>query len=154
MKFFGGRTVGLGSSPKKPEDVPFLDAYYHVDAAGGLDEFLAQCDVIIGVLPSTAATTGLLNGGKLRLCAERKPLLINIGRGTLVSEKDVLEALDSGWLRGAVLDVFSPEPLQKESLLWSHPNVSRRIISVAIYKILNNPALFHSDLLPGALFLN
>ena len=120
LKLLEGKTVGLGLSAKNPADVPFIDEYFTVDK---LDEFLSKCDVLIGVLPSTSSTSGLLNGGRLKVCADRKPLFINIGRGTLVAHEAILEALDSGWLRGAVLDVFHPEPLPKDSLLWTHPKV-------------------------------
>ncbi|KAA0191547.1 hypothetical protein HAZT_HAZT000825 [Hyalella azteca] len=50
-------------------------------------------------------------------------VLINIGRGNVVSEDDLLAALDAGPLAGAVLDVFQEEPLLPSSLLWTHPKV-------------------------------
>ena len=48
---------------------------------------------------------------------------VNIGRGNVIEEDDIIEALNHGWLKGAVLDVFHTEPLPKDSKLWSHPNI-------------------------------
>lgn len=45
-------------------------------------------------------------------------MLINIGRGTVVDESELIEALEKQWLRGAILDVFQTEPLPKQSKLW------------------------------------
>ncbi|KAG0725381.1 Glyoxylate/hydroxypyruvate reductase A [Chionoecetes opilio] len=50
-------------------------------------------------------------------------IFINIGRGDVVSEGDLLKALDAGWLSAAILDVFVEEPLPKDSGLWRHPKV-------------------------------
>ncbi|XP_042231328.1 glyoxylate/hydroxypyruvate reductase A-like isoform X3 [Homarus americanus] len=50
-------------------------------------------------------------------------VFINVGRGDVISEEDLVKALDSGWISAAILDVFSKEPLPKESLLWQHPKV-------------------------------
>ena len=51
-------------------------------------------------------------------------MLINVGRGDLLSERTVLHALDRGWLRHFVGDVFVPEPLQPDSALWRHSRVT------------------------------
>ena len=62
-------------------------------------------------------------GGGSGACAARQPVLINVGRGDLLAEQSVLEALDAGWLRAYVGDVFAPEPLAADSRLWAHPQV-------------------------------
>ena len=54
----------------------------------------------------------------------KSPVFINIGRGDIISEEDILEALDKNWLSSAILDVFDPEPLRSESKLWKHPQVT------------------------------
>mmetsp|Transcript_1733 Transcript_1733/g.3719 ORF Transcript_1733/g.3719 Transcript_1733/m.3719 type:complete len:320 (-) Transcript_1733:57-1016(-) len=88
-----------------------------------LDLTLSQADIIVSVLPSTKKTRGLLDGGRLHACGADK-LFINVGRGDIISEQGVLDALANGWLRGAVLDVFPEEPLPAESKLWKHQAVT------------------------------
>ncbi|XP_069954130.1 glyoxylate/hydroxypyruvate reductase A-like isoform X3 [Cherax quadricarinatus] len=51
----------------------------------------------------------------------KNAVLINVGRGDVISEADIVKALDSGWISAAILDVVEKEPLSSESLLWTHP---------------------------------
>ncbi|GMF29623.1 unnamed protein product [Phytophthora lilii] len=88
-----------------------------------LDEVLSQSDYLVNVLPSTSSTRYLLDEKKLELCRERKPVFINIGRGDVIAEKTIIDALDNGLWSRAVLDVFEEEPLPKDSALWAHPSV-------------------------------
>ncbi|KAL3661010.1 hypothetical protein V7S43_014026 [Phytophthora oleae] len=88
-----------------------------------LEEVLTQSDYLVNVLPSTSSTRYLLNENNLKLCKERKPVFINIGRGDVVAEKTIINALDDGVWSRAVLDVFEEEPLPRESALWAHPSV-------------------------------
>ena len=53
----------------------------------------------------------------------QKPVIINSGRGNIISENDIIKALDQGWIRYAILDVFRVEPLPEESPLWSRDDV-------------------------------
>jgi phosphoglycerate dehydrogenase-like enzyme len=69
-------------------------------------------------------TRGLLDGEALSACAAKRPVLINVGRGDLLSESTVAHALDAGWLRHFVGDVYAPEPLVPTSPLWHHPHVT------------------------------
>jgi glyoxylate/hydroxypyruvate reductase A len=87
-----------------------------------LDALLLQVDVLVSVLPSNAGTRGLLGNGRLR---RLRPggAFVNLGHGDVVSEEDVLDALDSGALASAWLDVFPHEPLARASRLWTHPRV-------------------------------
>lgn len=55
---------------------------------------------------------------------DKNTVFINIGRGSIISEKCLVEALQRKWLAGAILDVHEQEPLTKESLLWTMENVS------------------------------
>ncbi len=82
-----------------------------------------RCDYVVSVLPSTPATRGLLDGEALAPCRARRATLINVGRGDLLSEATILHALERGWLRHFVGDVFVPEPLPASSALWAHPQV-------------------------------
>ncbi|KAG6576274.1 Glyoxylate/hydroxypyruvate reductase A [Phytophthora cinnamomi] len=88
-----------------------------------LEEVLANSDYLVNLLPSTSATRYVLNETNLELCRERSPVFINIGRGDVISEKTLIDALNKGTLSRAVLDVFEQEPLPKESKLWEHPSV-------------------------------
>ena len=109
-KAFGMETLGLArdGAPRTNFDGTTAD----------VDEILRQSDVVLSALPSTPATRGLLDGARLRACT-RRPILINVGRGDLVSEASVVEALDEGWIAEASLDVFETEPLPAASPLWA-----------------------------------
>jgi glyoxylate/hydroxypyruvate reductase A len=89
----------------------------------GLPDLLQNCDYIINLLPSTSDTTGLLNGDMLKHCAQKQPVFINVGRGTVIKEKDLVNALSREWLSAAILDVFETEPLPASSVLWTMPQV-------------------------------
>ena len=86
-----------------------------------LAEAAASAQWLILALPLTAATHGLVDRTVLMAC--RGAVLINAGRGAVVDEQLIPEALDKGWLSGAALDVFEVEPLPASSPLWHHPRV-------------------------------
>ncbi len=91
-------------------------------AEEGLSEFLAGSQVLVCLLPLTEATRGILN----RQLFEQLPrgaFLINPGRGDHLNDTDLLTALDSGQLSGALLDVFSTEPLPATHPFWQHPDI-------------------------------
>jgi len=87
-----------------------------------LPELLGWADYVVLALPLTDNTTGLIGPEQLSLM---KPTarLINVGRGGLVDEPALIDALASGRLAGAGLDVFAVEPLPADSPLWDMPNV-------------------------------
>ena len=87
-----------------------------------MNSFLSSCRVIINVLPLTPATTGILCTQTFN-AMPRGSYVVNIGRGGHLVEDDLLVALDSGPIAGAMLDVFNEEPLPQSSPLWSHPHV-------------------------------
>lgn len=87
-----------------------------------LQPFLAGCDVLICLLPLTPATRGILNR-KLFSALPAGAALIHVGRGPHLVDADLLEALDSGRLSRAILDVTDPEPLPAEHPFWAHPRV-------------------------------
>jgi len=88
----------------------------------GLDAMLPSCRLLIALVPLTPATAGLLNRRTLgRL--PRGAVVVNVGRGALVVDADLLALLASGHLAGAMLDVFSDEPLPAEHPFWHHPQI-------------------------------
>jgi glyoxylate/hydroxypyruvate reductase A len=89
----------------------------------GLDGFLARTEILVCLLPLTSATKGILNAG-LFAKLPHSACLINAGRGGHQVEGDILDALASGQLAGATLDVFQTEPLPTESAFWAHPKVT------------------------------
>ena len=101
-------------------------AYPGVESFAGAEElpaFLSGTRVLINLLPNTAETVGIINGDLLNKLADRS-YLMNLARGVHVVEPDLLQALESGKLKGAMLDVYSREPLPAESPLWAHPRVA------------------------------
>jgi phosphoglycerate dehydrogenase-like enzyme len=106
----------MSSDPSGSGDV---DAVY---PPAGLRTLLHESDYLTLIVPLTPETTGLL--GKAELTAMKAgAVLINVGRGQLVDEAALVEALRSGHLGGAALDVFASEPLPTASPLWDLPNV-------------------------------
>ena len=89
-----------------------------------LTNLLGSVDYIISLLPDTKDTRGLLNGDVLSACAPRQAVLINAGRGTLLTEDAAVQALNAGYIRHYVADVYVEEPLPKTSPLWHHPRVT------------------------------
>ncbi|MCC7083620.1 MAG: D-2-hydroxyacid dehydrogenase [Pirellulales bacterium] len=87
-----------------------------------LDEMLEQIDVLILSAPLTDQTRWMIDASVLR---KLKPgaVLANMARGKLVVEADLVDALESGHLFGAILDVAAEEPLPPTSKLWDLPNV-------------------------------
>lgn len=88
----------------------------------GLLAFLRDTDILVSVLPLTAETRGIVNARTLAQLPNGA-YFINVARGGLVVEEELLAALDSGCLEGALLDVTGVEPLPATSPLWSHPKV-------------------------------
>jgi phosphoglycerate dehydrogenase-like enzyme len=87
-----------------------------------LEERLGQADFVILTTPETPDTVGMFNT-RLFARMKRGAYFINIARGRCVVTADLVEALRSGHLAGAGLDVADPEPLPADHPLWSMPNV-------------------------------
>jgi len=136
-----GATIWGFSSKVPDKKAPFIDRYCSLD---NLDELLGSSDCVVNVLPDTPNTRGLLNSGNLRKC--KGSLFVNVGRGSVVKEEHLIEALNEGWLRGAFLDVFPVEPLPSSSLLWSHPQVTITPHVSAVSRAKDIVALFLENL--------
>ena len=116
LEAFGFPRLGWNRSPREIEGVT---CYAGIDC---LPDFLAQTDILVCLLPLTDETRGILNAD-LFARLPRGASLVNVGRGPHLVEADVLAALDSGVLSGAVLDVTDPEPLPAGHPFWSHPRI-------------------------------
>jgi glyoxylate/hydroxypyruvate reductase A len=90
--------------------------------AGQLPAFLGQCDIVLCVLPLTEQTKGILNR-ELFQHLPKGAALVNMGRGGHLIEEDLLEALASGQLSAAVLDVLQQEPAAPDHPFWHHPQI-------------------------------
>ncbi|MDQ7830006.1 MAG: D-2-hydroxyacid dehydrogenase [Armatimonadota bacterium] len=115
-RVFGMRVIGTRRSGAP---VPHVEQVFPPE---GLDEVLRRSDVLVVVLPLTPATRGLIGARELALLPPGA-FLINVGRGAIVQEAALVDALRAGRLAGAALDVFEQEPLPPESPLWDLPQV-------------------------------
>lgn len=115
----GFDTVTVGVRRSKGELPPYFNEVRTFDE---LDALLPQADVVVGCLPNTPETAGLLSEKRLR-SMKKDALLVNVGRGTLLSTDTLARVLADGQLSGAVLDVADTEPLPPSSPLWGMENV-------------------------------
>ena len=97
------------------------EAFVSVSSVSKLRELAAAADWLIVTVPLTSETRGLI--GREILSACRGAVLMNAGRGAVVDEAVIPEALDNGWLSAAILDVFTVEPLPASSPLWDDHRV-------------------------------
>ena len=113
---FGVRVIGSRRHPSPS------DPTERTVTPDQLDEVIGLADVVVLAAPATAETENLVDADFL---SRMKPgsLLVNVARGTLVDEHDLIESLDSGHLSAAVLDVFRNEPLPDDHPFWSHPSI-------------------------------
>ncbi len=104
---------------RSPRSVPGVTMF---TAENGLREMLARSRVLVVLLPSTPQTRGLLDRSMLGLLPAGAHL-VNVARGALVVESDLLDLLDEGHLASATLDVFESEPLPAGHRFWHHPKI-------------------------------
>lgn len=107
---------------RKPQPQEGVNRIYSADAGDSLLQMLGQCDYVVLCCSLNDETWQMMNA---KAFAAMKPTayLINIGRGGLVDEPAMVEALKNGTIAGAGLDNFSVEPLPADSPLWDLPNV-------------------------------
>lgn len=110
---------GVTGWSRTPKQVPGVRCLHGQEALGAL---LADSEILLITLPLTAETAGILDARRLRLLP-RGSYVINMARGSLIVEADLLQALDEGQVAGAFLDVTEQEPLPPEHPLWTHPSV-------------------------------
>ena len=100
--------------------VPHVERVYSTEETG---DVLAQSDFVLLLLPVTPGTRGYIDAAKL---AKMKPsaLLLNFGRGELVVDADLVDAVQRRVIAGAILDVFAVEPLPVEHPFWRTPGIT------------------------------
>ena len=114
------RALGLTVIGTDVSSAPeIVDRYYEISQ---LHAMLRQADVLVLMVPHTPQTEKMIGAKELALLP-RGAYFINIARGAVVDQPALVEALRSGHLGGAALDVFSEEPLPPSSPLWGMPNV-------------------------------
>ncbi|WP_299932061.1 glyoxylate/hydroxypyruvate reductase A [uncultured Pelagimonas sp.] len=89
----------------------------------GLEQALSGAEIVVLLLPNTPETENTLNAARLALLA-KGAFIINPGRGPLIDDDALLDALGSGQIAHATLDVFRVEPLPQDHPFWAHPNVT------------------------------
>ena len=150
LKFMGFPVVGYSPTKKTIEGIITF-------CEGELNSFLNACNVLVCTVPYTDQTHGLLSKTLFEQCCQ-STYLINVSRGGVQVENDIIDALDTGKLSGAFLDVFEQEPLPKNSPLWEHPkvNITPHIASITnpmagvkqiienVNRLLKNKELLHT----------
>ena len=116
-KALGAHTVGLKRTITSP-----IDSFDELDTMEHLDQRLPQADVVALILPHAPETVHLMDARRIALM---KPdaILISDGRGSVLDQQALADAMRSGHLWGAALDVTVPEPLPTDSPLWDIPNL-------------------------------
>ena len=117
LKSLGFPVSAWVRSPRQSEEVPIFHG------SDQLEPFLRQTDIAVCLLPLTAETEGIFCARTFAMMPEGA-MLVNVGRGRHVVDKDLIAALDSGQLSYAALDALYPEPLPPESPLWTHPKIT------------------------------
>lgn len=115
------------------KDVPGIESFAGDRAR---DAFLARTDLLVCLLPDTPETRGAIRAETLALLP-RGAAVVNAGRGGHVVLDDLVAALDSAQVSGAVLDVFEREPLPNGHPLWSHPKV---VVTPHLASLASKPA--------------
>ena len=117
LSTLGFETMGWRS---QGEDIEGVTTYRGAD---GLVTMASSADYLICLLPLTPQTHGILNQD-LMACMPEHSVLINVGRGAHLVEKDLIPALARGRPARAILDVFSTEPLPAQHPFWTHPQIA------------------------------
>lgn len=116
LKAFDVTVVGIDITT---DQRPYFDK---IELLNNIDEQLKAADIVVLTLPLTDDTKGMFDKSKFDLM-KNSCIFVNIARGQLVAESDLIYALKNKKISGAVLDVFETEPLEKTSPLWDMDNV-------------------------------
>jgi len=115
-KAFGMNVYSLNAASKPLE----ADKHFHL---AHLYEFASSVDVVVNLLPHTSATTGICDANFFE-SMKTHGIFINAGRGNVIKDdNDLVNALNEGKIKAAVIDVFKTEPLPAEHPFWDTPNL-------------------------------
>ncbi|MFK2826446.1 D-2-hydroxyacid dehydrogenase [Bacillus sp. B190/17] len=113
---FGMHVIGVNTSGTlKP---PFDEMYSMKDK----EDILKKSDFVLLLLPSIPETYHCMSKREFSIMKE-SAYLINLGRGSLIHNKDLIDSLENGSIKGAAVDVFDEEPLPEDSPLWDAPHL-------------------------------
>ncbi len=115
----GMKVVALRRRVPPPENDPVLERSFTREQ---LHEMLSLCDYVLAATPLTPETQGMLGGGEFHFM-KHSAVFINVGRGAVVIESDLISALNQRIIRGAALDVFEQEPLPADHPFHKMENV-------------------------------
>ena len=134
----GFRVIGWS---RRAKSLPGIETF---ESQAGLRDFLRHTEILVNFLPLTAETRGLLDRNAFAQLPHGA-CIINIARGPHVNEADLIAALDSGHLGGALLDVFHSEPLPVDHPFWHHPKVivtphvaAQTVAALAVSQVIDN----------------
>jgi phosphoglycerate dehydrogenase-like enzyme len=116
LKAFDVKVIGVG---RRKIESDLLDEYYLIE---DIDQVLNKSDIVILTLPLTEETRHLIDRDKIKNMKDNS-VLVNVSRGGVIDESDVIEAIQCEKFLGVALDVFDEEPLNNDSLLWDFENV-------------------------------
>jgi phosphoglycerate dehydrogenase-like enzyme len=116
LKGFEVQILGLNTSGKQVQN---FDKCYSLK---DMNEMLSISDIVIITIPYTKATHHLIDNEKFKVM-KNGVYIVNVARGSIINEKDLIKNIQEGKVCGAALDVVEEEPLQSNSPLWNLPNV-------------------------------
>jgi phosphoglycerate dehydrogenase-like enzyme len=118
---YGMKIVALRRNPEKSPKDPFCDIVYANDK-DSMNKLFSESDYVLCSAPLTPETKGMITKEQFDV-AKKDACFINVGRGPIVDEDALIDALKTGKIKGAGLDVFAMEPLPESSELWGLDNV-------------------------------
>jgi phosphoglycerate dehydrogenase-like enzyme len=114
----GFNIPGLGD-----ERGEFPSKWFHGKTKDAVNDFLSHgFDLLIISLPLTKLSEKLVGEEQFRILSKRRTFVVNVARGAIVDQGALIQALDTGLIRGAALDVTDPEPLPADDPLWKAKN--------------------------------
>lgn len=138
-KLFGMKVIGLSRQSKSK----YADLHFHPTE---LNKFAKQCDVIVNLLPETSETIGLCDKHFFD-CMKAGSIFMNVGRGSVIKDElNLHEALSSGQLDAAVIDVCQQEPLQDSHPFWTNEKVFLSNHTAAVSDVEDVFAVFWKNL--------